>query len=1085
MKQLTTNQPKDQERNSEYITFCQDGQVIRSLNQAAQGFIEEQSGQNISYLKLTNRWQFLDRKKRRGYIGNEGQTIHGVPYINVTYHDFQHGGYIAKFNSKAELRKIWEDYKRQNDFGPSFGYLARERRREILAAQYKAKEEQEAKAQALNVLNDLALWEKLSPTGESGYLKRKGFTTLQVFPSIKFGSDFVAALVVDIEGKFQGLQKIYVDGEKRFTWGLKKKNNFILLGELTGKITLIIVCEGLATGLTIRLAFLGQEDIVVICALDAGNIESVVGQLRREYGPPSKCEILLALDNDQWKEFKLNPQTGEPIGNTGLMKGNAAALKYRCNVMMPYFTGLDTTSQPTDFNDLMQLAGIEEVRRQLVQVQKPDLTYAFWRIYEKLRQQMPSNGILEHSSGKLRLRSRYLPETIWDDKELREIKLTDYLLRYSTVFIKSPIGTGKTELLARLRKENPNLRVLYITHYVSLAENGAKRLDLYAYTDLVGTGRLVSDMSFCLNSLPMLLKNGKLAEFDVVIIDECDQVLRRFTSQIGHKRLVLDVFRSLIKSAKHIIVLDAHLSEITYKTLKVWRPDSESLYIENNYPVGLGKTVILYENKGEIVEKGIEVVSIGGKVFLSFNGKKVARQVFNAFSLRCPDKKGLYVSADNAGDEDVQAFNRNPNEEAQKYDYIIATPSICAGLDINLEYFTFVGGVFSHNVNTPMDCIQAIGRVRKAQEIHLWVSQNKNYLPTDPGIISSQWQESWNYDLEMKGISPEHTVEFMDTDYENLYLNVKREEHFAKNVFYGRLLKLLAEDGYEIVYANSDEESKASGKKLMKEAAVREDNEYIETRVEAVNLTKEQAEEKEAKYRLTYDETRALDKFKVKSFYRLPEGVSEETVRETLKEDKRGKLRKQVSNLEVALADDDRLKELYRKEQEEGINLRPDMRKFATESELYRKVLQTVGIDEYLQTNGMSYTTEIIMVLIAWILSMRTVLQSIIPIPSSEWLQKNPLRFLGTLLRRMGLKQKRTGRADKGQYTIEEGLLQRMAGIIRQRGVVPLGVTWEAKLVASSGPPPDKASLPLASTTEKLTLPTSKIEPENRWEEYG
>ena len=73
-----------------------------------------------------------------------------------------------------------------------------------------------------------------------------------------------------------------------------------------------------------------------------------------------------------------------------------------------------------------------------------------------------------------------------------------------------------------------------------------------------------------------------------------------------------------------------------------------------------------------------------------------------------------------------------------------------------------------------------------------------------------------------------------------------------------------------------------------------------------------------------------------------------------------------------------------------------------------------------------------------WVLANRAALEAIVHIPRAEWLRKKPIQLMSKLLRRLGLKQVRTGRAEKGQYRVDEKVLLKMRRLLTTRGVVSL-----------------------------------------------
>ena len=149
------------------------------------------------------------------------------------------------------------------------------------------------------------------------------------------------------------LQFISPDGSKKFLTGGKKKGCFYCIGNQSSNV--VVICEGFATGASIAEA----TSYRVVIAFDAGNLLPVARQFASNAKPDTR--IIIAADNDVWGEV-----------NTGIKKANEAANAINALVAIPNFSGLDVSNQPTDFNDLHQLADLAEVKRQIDLVLNPD-----------------------------------------------------------------------------------------------------------------------------------------------------------------------------------------------------------------------------------------------------------------------------------------------------------------------------------------------------------------------------------------------------------------------------------------------------------------------------------------------------------------------------------------------------------------------------------------------------------------------------------------------------------------------------------------------------------------------------------------
>lgn len=132
-------------------------------------------------------------------------------------------------------------------------------------------------------------------------------------------------------GVLVNLQRIALDGGKRFMFGGRIKGNYSPLGRITpGKP--LCICEGWATGATLH-----ESGYTVACAMNAGNLKPVALALRAEY---PDTEIIIAGDDDRLTD-----------GNPGHTAANAAAAACGGLVTFPDWPA-DAPPTMTDFNDL-------------------------------------------------------------------------------------------------------------------------------------------------------------------------------------------------------------------------------------------------------------------------------------------------------------------------------------------------------------------------------------------------------------------------------------------------------------------------------------------------------------------------------------------------------------------------------------------------------------------------------------------------------------------------------------------------------------------------------------------------------------
>ena len=205
------------------------------------------------------------------------------------------------------------------------------------------------KSSPVTYIQDNSVCEKveylLSKTtlGQSEYLTKKGLTF--DLPLLDNGRIF--APVININSEYTGGQFIEPDGSKHLMKGSNKKGAFIWVSPNLGRpdevnkelltATEIIICEGLATGISIAVF---RHRSMVISAIDAGNLIHVANAIREVN---TTVNIIIAGDND--------------IGshrNTGKEKAIEAA-----KAVNGYYT-IPDTDYKCDWDDYRQQFGLQK-----------------------------------------------------------------------------------------------------------------------------------------------------------------------------------------------------------------------------------------------------------------------------------------------------------------------------------------------------------------------------------------------------------------------------------------------------------------------------------------------------------------------------------------------------------------------------------------------------------------------------------------------------------------------------------------------------------------------------------------------------
>lgn len=196
-----------------------------------------------------------------------------------------------------------------------------------------------------------ALWAKgHDVAAEHPYLAAKG-----IVPAGVAQLRDMLLVPLRVAGELVNLQIIGADGGKRFLTGGQVKGASLVLGRLKDANT-VLMCEGWATGCSLRQV----TGLPVVVAFNAHNLVAVAERLASSL--TASVDVLVCGDSD-------TSLTGQQAASKAAM-----ALCPCGRSVIPAFTPEQVEQYrqqhgdklPSDFNDLHQLAGVEEVKQQVL-----------------------------------------------------------------------------------------------------------------------------------------------------------------------------------------------------------------------------------------------------------------------------------------------------------------------------------------------------------------------------------------------------------------------------------------------------------------------------------------------------------------------------------------------------------------------------------------------------------------------------------------------------------------------------------------------------------------------------------------------
>ena len=307
--------------------------------------------------------------------------------------------------------------------------------------------------------------------------------------------------------------------------------------------------------------------------------------------------------------------------------------------------------------------------------------------------------------------------------------LLQAMLEGGAIALRAGLGTGKSYLAAQAAEEFE--RVLGITPRNELGKQLAESLGAVTQltasqsqqTDRIVTtaaslkeeGGYMSALTFKYDTIVQTFTTDGA----VVVGDEIESTLTDLTTgEINAKgrKEKLDTMLTILKTAKHLWLMDGNLSPWTIDLLKSLRPDFK--FFENTRKNMEDRDLYQVPDRASALHMIVEMVRANKRVAIAVDNARINIQNNSAEGLYELIKRmeGLrekvaVITSDTQAWKDHKCFDINPKNIGQ-YQVIIYTSVWESGISIDEnEKFDAVFGLFT-GVSTPDVCYQMLNRVR-------------------------------------------------------------------------------------------------------------------------------------------------------------------------------------------------------------------------------------------------------------------------------------------------------------------------------------------------------------------------------------
>lgn len=481
---------------------------------------------------------------------------------------------------------------------------------------------------------------------------------------------------------------------------------------------------------------------------------------------------------------------------------------------------------------------------------------------------------------------------------IHEANLPPLQFRAKFMFVRSPMGTGKTLRELEWLKANPDVSALVVTCRKALCDSLHGRMPEAGFTNYLDVDGTVdaSRVVMCVNSIPFRLPATRV--YDCVLIEEPELVFKHlFSGTIPNPDKVVRRLASLFTEAKHVLLADADLGDITLGTARILNGGrlEDAVLVANEFLPPVEYRV--YDSIPDLdafVEAGLArcehlyVYSTSKK-----EAKRLARHVRSGF----PSARLLLIDGDEVSSSACRAFMKQPDAHARRYDVVIASPSVCSGVSINIDghFDRVVGYGVAGSHSTAEELLQGLHRVRQPRDRvrHLFLDPTELHDIAAPQrlarleheMIAFDQRETQRFDAAFEFSGREAEVyRRANAMTANLKVLVDTVRARSYNRLRHNALLLLEQRGACVTFAERLAPEESASREVERRAdLVAIDDEYFDRIVVAPDLGPDEVRELRRRRELDPDQQAILKRAEMRALYGVGIDIDTDRVRAFLR----------------------------------------------------------------------------------------------------------------------------------------------------------------------------------------------------------
>jgi len=391
-----------------------------------------------------------------------------------------------------------------------------------------------------------------------------------------------------------------------------------------------------------------------------------------------------------------------------------------------------------------------------------------------------------------------------------------YTEDYPTVIYQAQMGVGKTEELRKLYKRDycnsnkSNISVILTARSVNIIKAIADFPDFKSYDEIKGFINLKDNNKIAcqVESIYRITTDFETIP-ELLILDELESILNQFKSGL-HKKLNSSFakFVWLLRHSKKVIILDANLTNRTYNIIINSRnSDLNTIFLhKNEYKRASGDNYRLALDYASYISELYKHLDNDKKIDIPTTSKTEADALYRQLIEKYPNKNIGLLTADTSESIKKEQF-KDVNNHWNKYDVLIRTPTITAGISFTATHFNY-SMPYLTDTSCDTDTVrQMIARSRCITEkeyCYYIKSSGFKQLADTPDKLRQYMKHSNNIFLQDTNDLPHYVIDesgeliYSKSAYYEYWIDTVALLNESKNNFTNRLNKQLIDSGANV-----------------------------------------------------------------------------------------------------------------------------------------------------------------------------------------------------------------------------------------------------------------------------------------------